>query len=116
MIHIPATIGVLIEIRDERKRQVTDEGYDLAHDDRHDPGELVRAASVYTLFASLPETDRDFAKRHGPHLFGTNMVWPWDRAYFKLSDPRRDLIKAAALIVAEIERMDRAQKSSSATE
>lgn len=35
-------------------------------------------------------------------------MWPWPASSpFKPSDPRRDLIKAAALIVAEIERLDR---------
>lgn len=35
-------------------------------------------------------------------------AWPFDRRWFKPTDPRRDLVKAAALILAEIDRMDRA--------
>jgi hypothetical protein len=34
--------------------------------------------------------------------------WPWDLKWWKPTTPRRDLVKAAALIVAEIERLDRA--------
>ncbi|EDQ9668254.1 TPA: hypothetical protein G8N70_004563 [Salmonella enterica] len=34
--------------------------------------------------------------------------WPWAREYWKPSSPCRDLEKAAALILAEMERHDRA--------
>ena len=34
--------------------------------------------------------------------------WPWDPAWWKPIDPRCDLVKAGALILAEIERIDRA--------
>lgn len=34
-------------------------------------------------------------------------VWPWDESWWKPTTPRRDLVKAAALILAEIERLDR---------
>jgi len=36
--------------------------------------------------------------------------WPikWMAAWFKPTDPRRDLVKAGALCIAEIERLDRA--------
>lgn len=34
--------------------------------------------------------------------------WPWDKSWWKPKGARRDLIRAAALIVAEIERIDRA--------
>lgn len=34
--------------------------------------------------------------------------WCWDRSWWKPTTPRRDLVKAAALILAEIERIDRA--------
>jgi len=35
-------------------------------------------------------------------------VWPWGGFTWKPTTPRRDLVKAAALILAEIERLDRA--------
>ncbi|NKJ43681.1 hypothetical protein [Novosphingobium sp. SG720] len=71
-------------------------------------GELARAASTFAVYAALPELDRENAREFGPHHYGQQMVWPWDDEHFKLTNPRRDLIKAAALIVAEIERLDRA--------
>ncbi len=34
--------------------------------------------------------------------------WPWDRAQFHPTDARDNLVDAAAMIIAEIERLDRA--------
>lgn len=36
-------------------------------------------------------------------------VWPWDESWWKPTNRRRDLVKAGALILAEIERLDRAE-------
>jgi hypothetical protein len=33
--------------------------------------------------------------------------WPFERSAWKPKSPRSDMVKAAALIVAEIERLDR---------
>ena len=58
---------------------------------------LIQAAASYCLMAaSLPQSAED--------------VWPfqWDKKWLKSTSSRRDLVKAAALIVAEIERLDRA--------
>lgn len=38
--------------------------------------------------------------------------WPWQRKWWKPKDPRRDLVRAGALIIAEIERIDRAAVAS----
>ncbi len=35
-------------------------------------------------------------------------MWPWAEEWWKPINPRRNLVKAAALILAEIERLDRA--------
>ena len=37
-------------------------------------------------------------------------LWPWLSSWWKPSTNRRDLVKAGALILAEIERLDRAEK------
>lgn len=90
------TMSVIAEIAAERCRQIDVEGWTPAHDDEHDDESLIQAAAAYCLTAAeLPATAED--------------VWPhgWDRAWLKSTTPRRDLVKAAALIVAEIERMDR---------
>jgi hypothetical protein len=78
----------------ERQRQIEVEGWTPEHDDEHDDGQLAKAASCYAL-------PPDYANR--------NFDWPWAMEWWKPSeDRRRELVKAAALIVAEIERLDRA--------
>lgn len=86
------------EIADERSRQKWDEGWTPEHDDKHDKGEMAHAAACYALNAG----DEPFAPGIVP------IFWPWAREWWKPKTPRRDLIRAAALIVAEIERRDRA--------
>lgn len=39
--------------------------------------------------------------------------WPWDAKWWKPKNTRRDLVRAGALIVAELERMDRESKATS---
>lgn len=88
----------------ERRRQIEGEGWTPEHDDEHDAEELAQAAASYALWsASLYDSAFE--------------VWPglWDRNWFKPTDPRRDLVKAAALIIAEIERLDRIETSKAAS-
>lgn len=91
------TMTVMNEIEDERFRQIREEGWTPEHDDQHEDGDLASAAAGYTVFAVIG------SGRDSP------LFWPvdWDVTWFKPTSPRRDLIKAAALIVAEIERLDR---------
>lgn len=86
------------DIAAERKRQIDVEGWAAEHDDKHDAGELATAAACYALASS------------GSQSFRRTVIerfWPWDRDWWKPKDKRRNLVKAAALIVAEIERLDR---------
>jgi len=69
------------------------------NDNLYTEGELAVAAGCYALHA------HNIAK--GVHGF-TPQNWPWDRKWWKPTNPRQDLVKAAALILAEIERIDRA--------
>lgn len=39
--------------------------------------------------------------------------WPWDERWWKPEGGRRDLVKAGALIIAEIERLDRLELAES---
>jgi len=111
-----ATKAIAREIAAERERQQVVELHFPANDDRYVQGELARAASAYALYGGLHEHDRDVAKKFGPRRYGANLLWPWDDEHFKLTNPRRDLIKAAALIVAEIERLDRAAANGEGSE
>lgn len=85
----------------ERKRQVEMEGRGLSRDDQYIKGELADAAGSYALHAH-----EDQKSGFVPGW------WPWDMASFKRSSPRRNLVKAGALILAEIERLDRAEEKS----
>lgn len=95
---------VIEEIAAERRRQIDGEGWAPEHDDAHRMGEMAGAAACYVLHGVEIRNDvlRDFAKRLVREL------WPWAAGWWKPKTRRHDLIRAGALIVAEIERLDRA--------
>lgn len=100
---------VINDVLVERVRQLSEEGYDTAHDDAHVNGELAMAAACYTIGAFYgwePKPDAD-GEVWQPSMF--EVTWPWDFA--KPKDKRRDLVRAAALILAELERIDRASQA-----
>jgi len=80
----------------ERVRQLSQEGYDAKHDDAHIHGELALAAAAY-LGHSLAHVVLDTATE-------LQALAPWAIRY---KTPRDSLIKAAGLILAQIERLDR---------
>lgn len=82
---------VIDEIAAERTRQIEVEGWSPEHDDMHTHEEMAIAAAMYAL----------------PAFARNLLLWPWDRKWWKPGKRRRNLIKAAALLVAEIERLDR---------
>jgi hypothetical protein len=82
----------------ERRRQVEAEGWTPEHDDRYAHGEMAGAAVCYAVH-NLPSV---------AHIGVHRSYWPWDEDWFKPTSYRLDLVKAAALIIAEIERLDRA--------
>lgn len=91
----------------ERFRQIEQEGWAHEHDDAHDPGDLARAGAAYAISAS--STYATTAMRQ--HLTTARQwIWPWNREWWKPTGFRRDLVKAAALIIAEGEKFDRARK------
>lgn len=91
------------EIAAERKRQIEAEGWTDIHDDQHTFGELANAAACYAM------TNSSRALIVSPYTMDSvlHRVWPFSREWWKPKARRRDLIRAAALIVAEIERLDR---------
>jgi hypothetical protein len=98
-------MSVIDEIAAERKRQIEQEGWTHQHDDEHDSGELAAAGAAYAINAA----DRLHPQSQGDGNNEQPMFWPWSPEWWKPRNPRRDLIRAAALIVAEIERLDRTQ-------
>ena len=74
------------------------EGWSPEHDDGHANGQLAQAATVYVAKTSWGRFE--FERDPWWH------IWPWGLKWWKPKDRRRNLIIAAALIVAEIERLD----------
>lgn len=115
----------------ERRRQIDGEGWTAEHDDTHTDGSLALAAVCYVTPIKLFAEVRNLAG--GPAFFDP---WPlgwsqrWDKRFRYgerrtnpgnvVPDPvtytpveRRDLlVKGAAMIIAEIERLDRLEASS----
>ncbi|EOC0047835.1 ead/Ea22-like family protein [Cronobacter sakazakii] len=91
----------------ERQRQISAEGWTPQHDDEHDNNELAFAAACYAFHAAAASWDlEDTDVPYDSHPAPKN--WPWDTEWRKPKSARADLVRAAALIVAEIERIDRA--------
>lgn len=108
-------------IQQERQRQIQ-KGFTPEHDDKHTDGELAEAASVYAGFATsiifpidnIYTKDKEVSKS-AAKVENTDAVilvpkihrWPFDKADFKPTpnDRIKELTKAGALIVAEIDRL-----------
>lgn len=85
----------ILDVISERHRQRAIEGWTSDHDDAYQNSELADAAACYAIHA------------HNQGV-STPAHWPWSPDWWKQLGPRRDLVKAGALILAEIERIDRA--------
>lgn len=107
----------------ERERQVTAEGWTLEHDERHKAGQLADAAAC--LAATEPIfVRREQSEQNRRYSVGTTFVTPWPHETHTgrgesfsgpwrrpETDRIRDLVKAGALIAAEIDRLQRLDPS-----
>lgn len=98
----------------ERARQIAAEGWTAEHDDQHDDGQLALAAACYAapvpIRCEWPVSDGARSAGEGSAAFPPTEwldAWPWEQKWWKPGDRRRMLVKAGALIVAEIDRLDR---------
>lgn len=111
----------LMDIDNERQRQIS-KGYDDAHDDADNEGNHARAAAYYATAAYyqrqcgyVDSDDPDEFDRLNCELKSVMWVadedsvgYPWPSKTKDVEySPRANLVKAAALLVAEIERIDR---------
>jgi hypothetical protein len=121
------TALALHDVLSERLRQraaIADggEGFDAAHDDASDPGAHERAAACYAYAAAQPDRLAPFvetsAKQPREGRLGwivretIILMWPWATQWWKPHTEapdwkRRCMVKAAALLLAAIERHDR---------
>lgn len=95
-IHGPITTmktGIEL-IAAERERQITSEGYTASHDNQYGDNELLEAANSYIRATANGWDDMPCA-------------WPFSEEWWKPSGPIRNLVKAGALIAAEIDRIQR---------
>jgi len=104
----PSTETAIELIQAERERQVSAEGWTAEHDDKcHTCGSLTGAAACYALVDSVIDPLIVKVKlKQAPD--GFLPLWPFEREWWKPTTPIRNLVKAGALIVAEIERRQRA--------
>lgn len=93
-------------IEAERKRQIEKEGFDKKHDmNMHMSDDLAIAGAIYALptnirlyyYNSRPDGETELRP----------MLWPFDMQWYKPcpNDRKRELVKAGALIAAEIDRI-----------
>ncbi|HHX6403107.1 TPA: hypothetical protein ACVGLB_004908 [Pseudomonas aeruginosa] len=82
-----------LDVQAERRRQITAEGWTPEHDDLYCAAELPRAAAAYILNGANDEAPA---------------IWPFSAKWWKPRDARSNYVRAGALILAEIERLDRA--------
>jgi hypothetical protein len=91
----------------ERQRQIDKEGYDATHDDGHDGHEIAFAALAYI---SLAVNRAVFVMREGQGFI--QFIDPWAETGWSPMDREPTqidaLVKAGALIAAEIDRLLRA--------
>jgi len=92
-------------IAEERLRQVEVEGYTSTHDKEHVYGEIAKAAACYAVH----HTDArvfDPGTANDDLTISIESAWPWDDKQWKPSkDKIKNLVKAGALIAAEIDRL-----------
>ncbi|HFX1209587.1 hypothetical protein LZM57_33140 [Pseudomonas aeruginosa] len=84
-----------LDVQAERRRQITAEGWTPEHDDLYCAAELPRAAAAYILNGANDEAPA---------------IWPFSAKWWKPRDARSNYVRAGALILAEIERLDRARQ------
>lgn len=113
-------MGAIEDIAAERQRQIDAEGWSAERDDEYVDRSLAHAAAAYALGfdhetrAEVITEDVSGGRGDTPvwrnRQIQVPAPWPtsWDAEWWKPTDFRRDLVKAGALIVAEIERLDRA--------
>jgi hypothetical protein len=95
----------------ERERQVTGEGWTTEHDDTHVLGELSLAGAVYASVASAMCRGATVEEVQDSDMMIDASDWPFESACWKpTSDPIGNLVKAGALIAAEIDRLQRAPR------
>lgn len=92
----------------ERQRQIKSEGYSPESDDAYWQNDLVKAAVCYA-WPMYPMREGVGEDPHDQRKWAPDL-WPWEARHWKPKDRRSNLVRAGALILAEIERLDRVER------
>lgn len=95
------------DVAAERRRQIEAEGWTPEHDDAHANDVMAQAAICYADPNPHMVPQADLGGRFPPRPWYP-AGWPWSPDWWKPTTRRRNLVKAAALLIAEIDRLDRA--------
>ena len=104
-------------IAEERQRQLSAEGWTANHDSDHVSGELAIAAACYARIAAL-QAEHNWRRGVDLDSIGRPMKmcptdWPWDEEWWKPKGAVSNLVRAGALIAAEIDRIYAAAEKAS---
>lgn len=88
----------------ERIDQIDRHGFTLAHDRGHHPGNLALGAASYLNTA--------IDQLHGKHCDpkAPADTWPWEREAWRPGDARANIVKALAIGLAVLDRIDHAAR------
>lgn len=104
-VRVAGTLQAAHDVLAERRRQVDAEGWSTEHDDSHVNDEIAALACFYAMppgAREWPATETGYGSTLGEAIVPNG----WTP---KVGDRRQELVKAGALILAEIERLDRAE-------
>lgn len=99
-----------VQIYKERQRQTWEEHFTPEHDARFTDGELIQASVAYALAGDKDKPAYDeHEKWVGGMAENTEAYawWPWDLVWWKPKDRIRNLVRAGALLAAEIDRLEK---------
>lgn len=112
---VPGGVGMIAA---ERERQINEKEWTPEHDDGHVLSEMAKAAACYAnpdrkmaTHIYTPGFDELMETRGGGSVqVRVPVDWPWDAEWWNPSPDNRirELVKAGALIAAEIDRLQRA--------
>ncbi|OLP44130.1 hypothetical protein [Rhizobium oryziradicis] len=92
-----------LDVLDERVRQVNVKGHTPERDDHYPRGELALAEAAYAGRAAGVAMSSTTVCSYALYLY------PWAMSGFHQKNYRSDMVRAAALIIADIEAFDRAE-------
>lgn len=108
------SVFALVDIAEERVRQVEGEGWTPEHDDHHTHREMAAAAGCYAIAAYAPtEGNCSYWDEVNQCAETVRALWPWDWKWWKPKSRHRNQVKAGALLVAELARWMRTAPSTS---